>query len=205
MDKSLKKLSRLELLELMVKLSEDNDALMSENMGLRQALDERPRMPQAAKVGSIAEFALQTNGFFEAAQHAADDYLREIKYLRDQIAARAAAQGIDPHAPAQVPQVQSRQASEAAISDAQAQARAIVKRANSQAESIIADARTKSEAIIADANRQSHNIVARANRQADAVISAAHSEAKRQPTFGTNPGLSAPIRGRHVRPATEGA
>lgn len=204
-DKSLKKLSRLELLELMVRLSEDNDVLVAENIRLRQELSERPRMPRAAKVGSIAELALQTNGFFESAQHAADDYLREIKYMRDQLAARAAAEGIDPRAPVNVPQVQSQQANEAATRAAQAQARAILKRANSQADSILADAKAKSEAIIAEANQQSRNTIARANRQADAVISAAHNDAKRQAPRGTNPSLSAPIRGRHVRVAAEGA
>lgn len=205
MGKSLKKLNRLELLELMVKLSEANDALIAENRQLKQALSVRPSISRATKVGSIAELALQTNGFFEAAQRAADDYLREIKRMRDQLAAHAAAEGRPAVTPVQVPRVQAQQSSEAAVQEAQAQARAIVKRAQSQAEAIVSDAKTKSEAILADANRQSHSIVSRANRQADAVISAAHNEATRVRPAVANPGLSAPIRGRHVRGVAEGA
>ena len=224
MDTSLKKLNRLELLELLVQLSEDNDYLKAENEHLRQTVASRSAMPHATKVGSIAELAMRTNGFFEAAQRSADDYLREIKRLRDQLAARAAAEGLSREAgqvPAdQAPSVQAQQASEAMIQQAREQAQAILKRANSQAEAIVADARAKSEATIADANRQSHDIVARANHQADAVISAARNDANRQaaqavqtshgdtgkqPIIGKNPALSAPIRGRHVRAAVEGA
>lgn len=239
MDTSLKKLSRLELLELMVQLSEDNDYLKAENARLRQAYASRPAVSRAAKIGSIAELAMRTNGFFEAAQRSADDYLREIKRLRDQLAARAAAEGQPvgagrpqaataqapaavaqaPVAAAQVPgsvvQAQAvavpmpnpaaQQESEAIIRDAQERAQAILKRANSQAESILAEARAKSEATIEDANRQSRAIVSRANHQADAVITAAHNDANRQAARRQNPGLSAPIRGRHVRAAAEGA
>ena len=94
MDKSLKKLSRLELLNLLVEASETNEALVAENVELRKAASEAPQKPplQAAKVGSIAEAALKANGYFEAAQRSADDYLREIKRLRDRVAERTAAQ-----------------------------------------------------------------------------------------------------------------
>lgn len=208
MDRSLKKLSRLELLELMVKLSEENDAIAAENAQLKRALSAKPQISRAAKVGSIAELAMQTNGFFEAAQNAADDYLREIKRLRDQMAARAAAAGPAMSASesaGRVPTAQEQAVANATVRDAQVQAQAIMKRANSQAESIVADARAKSEAIIADANQQSRTIIARANRQADAVISAANNDASRKKPTATNPALSAPIRGRHVRTAAEGA
>ena len=93
MDKNLKKLSRIELLQLLLKVTETNEALIAENDELRHTpvTQEAPKVkiPQAAKVGSIAEAALQANGYFEAAQNAADDYLREIKQLRDELMARA--------------------------------------------------------------------------------------------------------------------
>ena len=92
MDKSLKKLNRLELLQLLLKASEANEALIAENDALRKESESQSRLPRSAKVGSIAEAALQANGYFEAAQKSADDYLREIKRLRDQMAARAAGQ-----------------------------------------------------------------------------------------------------------------
>ena len=72
MDKNLKKLSRVELLQLMVQLSEDRDALFAENTELRKRAAERPAAATSMKVGSIAEAALQANGYFESAQNAAE-------------------------------------------------------------------------------------------------------------------------------------
>ena len=99
MDKSLKKLSRIELLEVMVSLSEAYEEQFNENKFLRKELSaqrrsmrEAQRLPRAAKAGSIAEAALQANGYFEAAQRSADDYLREIKRLHDEFAQRNEAQ-----------------------------------------------------------------------------------------------------------------
>lgn len=87
MDKSLKKLNRAELLELLVALSEEYDDLVDENDRLKKMLMSQ-RLPRSTKVGSIAEAALQVNGFFEAAQRSADEYLREIKHLRNELATR---------------------------------------------------------------------------------------------------------------------
>ena len=201
MDTSLKKLSRLELMEILVQLSEDNDALALENRRLRQALAAKPRMKSTAKVGSIAELAMQTNGFFEAAQNAADDYLREIKRMRDQLSARMDASAQPALSEDRVPQVQAE--AEAALRDAHEQASAIVKRANSQADAILADARAASDEMIEEANKQAHAIVTRANRQADAVMAAASNEAAKQSFSAASSDASAPIRGRHARPAAE--
>ena len=95
MDKSLKKLSRIELLEVMVNLSEAYEEQLNENKLLRKELSnqrrsmrEAQRLPRAGKAGSIAEAALQANGYFEAAQRSADDYLREIKRLHDEFVQR---------------------------------------------------------------------------------------------------------------------
>lgn len=93
MDNNLKKLNRVQLLQLMVQLSEDRDALFAENTELRKRAAEQPPAAASMKVGSIAEAALQANGYFESAQNAADEYLREIKRMRDQVAARAASAG----------------------------------------------------------------------------------------------------------------
>ncbi|MBQ9042346.1 MAG: hypothetical protein IJ111_05965 [Eggerthellaceae bacterium] len=214
MDKSLKHLSRLDLLELMVKLSEENDAITAENAQLKQALAAKPTMSRAAKVGSIAELALQANGFFEAAQHAADDYLREIKRMHDQVAARTAAGNQAAAAPANAAQGQTPNANAAmGNAQAQAQAQAILTRANSQAEAIVTDARKKAEAMLTDASRQSRSIISRANHQADAVIQAARSDAqqqvaraneRRQSAASASASIASTPRGRHARPAEGG-
>lgn len=75
--KALKKLSRVELLELLLDVSGENEALRAENEILRQELEEkRIRLNES---GSIAEAALKLNDVFAAAQAAADQYLLSVK------------------------------------------------------------------------------------------------------------------------------
>lgn len=76
-DGELKKLKRSELLEILVGLSEQNDALTAENETLKARLAERTLTLEHA--GSIAEAALQISGVFAAAQDAADRYLESVK------------------------------------------------------------------------------------------------------------------------------
>lgn len=142
-DKSLKKLSRMELLELLVSLSEDYERLSVENERLRRK-PPAPRLSKNTKIGSIAEAALQANGYFTAAQRSADEYLREIKRLRDELALRTQQvreQGFDPRQG----QMQAQ---------AQAQASAILRDANARANQIISQAQQEAQAIIGDAQRR---------------------------------------------------
>lgn len=181
MDKSLRKLSRIELLQLLLKVTETNEALLVENEKLRSippapapAPAPQMRLSQSAKVGSIAEAALQANGYFEAAQNAADDYLREIKQLRDQLVARAnsgaAARGSKASSSAQastrIPSERMQAQAEAYVRDVQAYADSVIARANEHAESIVANAKATSDQIIAEANRESRRIMAQANANA---------------------------------------
>jgi cell division septum initiation protein DivIVA len=86
-DRELKKLSRSELLELLVKLSEENEALMAEKAALQTQLEDKALHLQQA--GSIAEAALKVNGIFEDAQRAAEQYLENIRRLNDSAQAQA--------------------------------------------------------------------------------------------------------------------
>ncbi len=74
-----RKLGRAELLELLVQVSQENDDLRKENERLRSRLNDR--RIALGEAGSIAEAALRLNGIFEAAQKAADDYLRSVRQL----------------------------------------------------------------------------------------------------------------------------
>lgn len=76
-NKELKKLSRRQLLELMVAQSQRIDALEAELAEARRQLEDRRIAAQEA--GSIAEAALRVNRVFEAAQAAADQYLASIR------------------------------------------------------------------------------------------------------------------------------
>ena len=73
----LKKLSKLQLLELLAQQERELQAL-------RKALDEKTaaledRRIRIEQAGSIAEAALKLNEVFEAAQRAADQYLESLK------------------------------------------------------------------------------------------------------------------------------
>lgn len=75
--KALKKLSRVELLEMLLDVSSENETLRAENEMLRQELEEkRIRLKEG---GSIAEAALKLNDVFAVAQAAADQYLLSVK------------------------------------------------------------------------------------------------------------------------------
>lgn len=78
-DKELHKLSRKELLELMLEQSRKLDELREQ---LRQAQEQlTSRRLLLNKAGSIAEAALQVNRVFEAAQAAAEQYLENVQTL----------------------------------------------------------------------------------------------------------------------------
>ena len=80
-NKELKKLTRTELLELLLAQTERADNLEKEIEELRKKLSEREIAIQNS--GSIAEAALKINDIFNAAQAAADQYLENIKENAD--------------------------------------------------------------------------------------------------------------------------
>ena len=82
-DKELKKLNRYQLLELPILQTERADKLQSR-------LDETERKlndfdVQISSLGSIAEASLQLRGVFQAAQDAADMYIRAAKKRAEEI------------------------------------------------------------------------------------------------------------------------
>lgn len=76
-DKELQKLSRSELLELLLVQSREMDRLNNEMEALQLQLQEREIA--LGEAGNIAEAALRLTGIFEAAQEAADLYLENIR------------------------------------------------------------------------------------------------------------------------------
>lgn len=198
MDKSLKKLNRRQLLELLLEASQMNEALVAENTKLKQSLSSQPRIPKSVKVGSIAEAALQANGYFDSAQRAADDYLREIKRLRDHLATKATLQQRDPRVqstqPQQLPLVQAdaqaaqqaereavqraqaaQQAEREAVQRAQAAQRA-EREAAQKAQAHLDEARARAEKMLAQANAQAQSVVNEAQTRADAIIADANRQ-----------------------------
>ncbi len=82
-DKKLRRLSRMELIDIIFELQQRYEESLAESQRLKETLDERVlHMEQA---GSLAEAALRINGVFEAAQAAADQYVQSLKAANEEI------------------------------------------------------------------------------------------------------------------------
>lgn len=77
MKKELKKLSRKELLNLLLEVTEENEKLREENMKLKEECDNKILLMNNS--GSIAEASLKITKVFEEAQKAANIYLDSVK------------------------------------------------------------------------------------------------------------------------------
>lgn len=73
----LKKLSRSDLLEMLIEQVKENDKLKAELEEKDRQLNDKNIKIQ--ECGSIAEAALKLNGVFEAAQAAAQQYIENVK------------------------------------------------------------------------------------------------------------------------------
>lgn len=81
-DKQLKKLSRGELLQMLIALTEENDVLKAELSEAQQKLADRRII--CDKAGSIAEAAMELNGVFSSAQNAVQQYIENIEHINDE-------------------------------------------------------------------------------------------------------------------------
>ena len=81
-DKEFKRLSRAQLIDIIYKLQLELDKVNEEKQALESELkDKRLRLQSA---GNIAEAALEINDCFRSAQNAAEQYLNEIKAIREE-------------------------------------------------------------------------------------------------------------------------
>ncbi len=80
-EKEMKKLSRTDLLRMLIDQGEEMKVLKEELEKAKAEISEREiKMTEA---GSIAEAALKINGVFEAAQAASQQYLENVKHLSE--------------------------------------------------------------------------------------------------------------------------
>lgn len=79
--KELRKLSRQQLLELMLEQSRRIDELETQLAEANRKLESREIA--ISKCGSVAEAAMALNGVFEAAQAAAEQYVAEVRRRAD--------------------------------------------------------------------------------------------------------------------------
>ena len=83
--KDMKRLRRRDLLELLIDLSKENDALRARNQELEAQLSRRDIA--VSEAGTLAEAALQLNGVFQAAQAACDQYIQNMQQRCSQLEA----------------------------------------------------------------------------------------------------------------------
>jgi len=81
-EKELRRLSRRELLEMLITRTIENERLTEELQQARKELSDRELIQDRA--GSMAEAALQLNGVFEAADRAAREYLENIRRMAEE-------------------------------------------------------------------------------------------------------------------------
>lgn len=94
-DKDLKKLTRADLLEMLIEQGREVEALRARLAEAEALLEDREISIQ--KAGSIAEASLQLNGVFEAAQAASQQYMENIQRLsaqQEEICARLEAESM---------------------------------------------------------------------------------------------------------------
>ena len=82
----LSRLSKTDLLELMLEISRENDRLKHKLAIYEKVVNDNKI--EIEESGSIAEAALKINGVFEAAQAAADQYLDNIRRMHDEMETR---------------------------------------------------------------------------------------------------------------------
>ena len=81
-DKEFKRLSRAQLIDIIYQFQLQVDKLTEQNQELeRELADKRLRLSNA---GNIADAALEINDCFRSAQNAAEQYLNEIKAIREE-------------------------------------------------------------------------------------------------------------------------
>lgn len=81
-DKELRRMSRRELLEMLIFQTTEVERLQSELAQAQSALLDRRITIE--KAGSIAEASLQLSGIFDAAQSAAEQYLENLRQMNSQ-------------------------------------------------------------------------------------------------------------------------
>lgn len=87
-DKELRKLRRIDLLEMLVAQGKENERLQQRVEELEQQLADKRILVQNA--GSLAQAALELNHVFQTAQDAADQYIENLARMEQEAKERAA-------------------------------------------------------------------------------------------------------------------
>ena len=137
-DKEFKRLGRAQLLDIIYQLQLQVEDLTQKNKQLENALeDKRLRIDNA---GNLAAAALEINDFFSNAQVAAEQYLNEIKTLRETTEAE---------------QHQLQSQAEAEFTEAQEKANRLLTEAQAEATRLLLEAQERATTML-DAAKKAH-------------------------------------------------
>lgn len=122
-DKELKRLSRGELLEMLIHQTRKNEALAKQLEKAKEELEEKRLL--VTEAGDLAQAVLKVNGVFEAAAQASSQYLENIKAM----------------------EIECEEKCRTAIEEAESKAEVILADANKRAEEIVNQAIRRADKI----------------------------------------------------------
>ena len=150
-EQEIRRLSRSDVLEMLLMLNKENEKLRAQLDQVEQQAQERSIAINQS--GSIAEASLKLNGVFEAAQKACDEYIANVK--------RA-------HAGAEDMERQSRERSEAILAEAEKKAGDIVKSAENDAARMLVEATARSTNMVEEARQKAETYWSQVSGKIDA-------------------------------------
>ena len=148
----LKKLSRVDLLEMLLDQSKRVEELEEKLREAEEALFSKEIKIENA--GSIAEASLQLSGIFEAAQLACQQYTDNLQNLSARQEAVCAQR-----------EAESRAEAERLVSEAAAQSERLVSDARAESERLLSEAKAQSEQIVSEAQKASEEMVTKAKAE----------------------------------------
>ena len=182
-DKELKRLSRKELLELLIEQEKENEELQAALQESQAALDDRTI--QIKTFGSVAQAALTLNGVYEAADAAAKQYLDNAKRIAEEAAqkrdemladAKVQAQAIRANAEKKAASVTKK--AQKTADDAEKKAAALLQKAQTKADDTVSKAQAKAADMTDKAKAKADTVLANAKAKAAEILANAKEKAK---------------------------
>lgn len=171
-EKELRKMSRVELIEVIYTLEQSEEQLQKEKKELEKRLSERKII--LSEAGSIADAAMGLSKIFQTAQETADQYLNSVAAMQVDSGKKAKALISDAQMQAETTLTEARNQAGVTVNEAQSRAEAMVAEAKSRADAIMEDSQKKAEAMLSDAKQKAEDTV----REAQAQAHAAHVKAE---------------------------
>lgn len=174
--KDLKRLSRSDLLEMLLELSKENDTLRMENQELQQRLEDRKI--NIEKFGSLAEAALHLNGVFEAAQAACEQYTENIQYRSANLQEYCAQLEQETKARCNSQKAETEAQCEAKLTETDTQCAALLAQTQAQCAELTSRAQEDRNAFLAQLQEERNAVIARTQTECDAMLAQARAKSE---------------------------